>query len=177
MNDYWRCQTTQLHGVYLASLYSQLNVGRAGIRAESCWFRILAKAILFLFCLPLSHDSCRQPQAYIKPEAAITVFELLMISGVPLETCWVIKKHRNNKFYYTVASCWLFPRGIRFVPICSHKALVLSVFPISTEFQPRGTFFHRESGCSRFPRNFDTLVANQMFISSSHSWNINIFDV
>jgi len=27
---------------------------------------------------------------------------------VSLETCWAIKKHWNNKFYYTVASCWLF---------------------------------------------------------------------
>ena len=34
-----------------------------------------------------SADSCRQPQTYVKPEAAITVFELLMMSGVSLETC------------------------------------------------------------------------------------------
>jgi hypothetical protein len=31
--------------------------------------------------------TCRQPQTYVKPEAAITVFELLMMSGVSLETC------------------------------------------------------------------------------------------
>ena len=31
-----------------------------------------------------------------------------MMSGVSLETCWAIKKHWNNKFYYTVASCCLF---------------------------------------------------------------------
>jgi len=31
-----------------------------------------------------------------------------MMSDVFLETCWAIKKHWNNKFYYTVASCWLF---------------------------------------------------------------------
>jgi len=29
----------------------------------------------------------RQPQTYVKPEAANTVFELLMMSGVSLETC------------------------------------------------------------------------------------------
>jgi len=34
----------------------------------------------------LSRDSCQQPQMYVKPEAAITVFELLMMSGVSLET-------------------------------------------------------------------------------------------
>jgi hypothetical protein len=30
-----------------------------------------------------------------------------MMSGVSLETCWAIKKHWNNKFYYTAASFWL----------------------------------------------------------------------
>jgi hypothetical protein len=46
----------------------------------------------------------RQPKTYLKPEAAIIVFGLLMMSGVSHETCWEIKKHWNNKFYYTVAS-------------------------------------------------------------------------
>jgi hypothetical protein len=27
-----------------------------------------------------------------------------MMGGVLPETCWAIKKHWNNKFYYTVAS-------------------------------------------------------------------------
>jgi hypothetical protein len=31
-----------------------------------------------------------------------------MMSGVPLETCWAFKILWNNKFYYKVASCWLF---------------------------------------------------------------------
>jgi hypothetical protein len=56
----------------------------------------------------LSHRSCRQPKTYVKREAAITVFELLMMSGVSPETGWAIRKHWYNKFYYTVASCWLF---------------------------------------------------------------------
>ena len=30
------------------------------------------------------------------------------MGGVLPETCWAIKKHWNNKFYYTVASCWFF---------------------------------------------------------------------
>jgi hypothetical protein len=33
-----------------------------------------------------------------KPEAAIAVFELLMMSGVSLETCSTIDKYWNNKF-------------------------------------------------------------------------------
>jgi len=35
-------------------------------------------------------------------------FELLMMGGMSPKTCWAIKKHWNNKFYYTVASCWFF---------------------------------------------------------------------
>jgi len=31
--------------------------------------------------------SCWQTQTYVKPEAAITVFELLMMSSMSLETC------------------------------------------------------------------------------------------
>jgi hypothetical protein len=50
----------------------------------------------------------RQRKSYVKPEAAITVFELLVMGNVSPETCWAIKKHWNNKFYYTAASCWFF---------------------------------------------------------------------
>ena len=31
-----------------------------------------------------------------------------MMSGMPLETCSAFNKYWNNKFYYKVASCWLF---------------------------------------------------------------------
>jgi hypothetical protein len=34
----------------------------------------------------LSHHSSRQPKMYVKPEAVITVFELLMMGDVSLET-------------------------------------------------------------------------------------------
>jgi hypothetical protein len=36
---------------------------------------------------PLSHRSGRQPKTYVKPEAAITFLELLMMGGVSPETC------------------------------------------------------------------------------------------
>ena len=32
----------------------------------------------------------------------------MMMSGVPLETCWAFNKFWNNKFYYKAASCWYF---------------------------------------------------------------------
>jgi hypothetical protein len=34
--------------------------------------------------------------------------ELLIMSGVLLETCWAFNERWNNKFCYKVASCWLF---------------------------------------------------------------------
>jgi len=41
-------------------------------------------------CQPLrwlSHRSGWQPKTYVKPEAAITVFELLVMGGLSPETC------------------------------------------------------------------------------------------
>jgi len=58
-----------------------------------------------LYIIILTHTSLLQ---YVKSETAITVFELLMMGGLSPETCWAIKKQWNNKFYYTVASCWFF---------------------------------------------------------------------
>jgi hypothetical protein len=31
-----------------------------------------------------------------------------MMGGVSPETCWAIKKHWNDKFYYMSAACWFF---------------------------------------------------------------------
>jgi len=36
---------------------------------------------------PDSHRSGQQPKTYVKPEAVITVFELLMMGGASPETC------------------------------------------------------------------------------------------
>jgi hypothetical protein len=71
----------------------------------SLWFYIYFWSPAAAMAQPSQRPAAKK---YVKPEAAITVFELLMISGVSPETCWAIKKHWNNKFYYTVASCWFF---------------------------------------------------------------------
>jgi hypothetical protein len=47
------------------------------------------------------------PPAYVNQRPRIQL-ELLLVSGVPLETCWAFNERWNNKFYYKVASCWLF---------------------------------------------------------------------
>jgi hypothetical protein len=71
-----------------------------------------------------SHRSGRQPKIYVKSEAAITVLELLMMGSVSPETCWEIKKHWNNKFYYTVASCWLFLWNLYFAMLYPEPSLM-----------------------------------------------------
>jgi hypothetical protein len=56
---------------------------------------------------PLRLDYGRSPYAYVNQRLQIQL-ELLMMSGVPLGTCWVFNERWNNKFEYKVASCWLF---------------------------------------------------------------------
>jgi len=48
------------------------------------------------------------PYCSILTRACKYVLELLMMSGVSLETCWAFSKLWNNKFYYKAASCWYF---------------------------------------------------------------------
>jgi hypothetical protein len=56
---------------------------------------------------PLRLDYSWSPHAYVNQKLQIQL-ELLMMSGVPLETCWDFNERWNNKFCYKVASCWLF---------------------------------------------------------------------
>jgi len=56
---------------------------------------------------PLRLDYGRSPNAYVNQRLQIQL-ELLMMNGMPLETCWALNKFWNNKFYYKVASCLLF---------------------------------------------------------------------
>ena len=57
---------------------------------------------------PLRLDYGRSPHAYVNQRLQMHL-ELLMMSGIPLETCWAVNERWNNKFCYKVASCWLFP--------------------------------------------------------------------
>ena len=61
-----------------------------------------------IFSLRLDYG--RSLHAYVNQRLQIQL-ELLMMSGMPLETCWAVNELWNNKFYYKVASCWLFLLG------------------------------------------------------------------
>ena len=52
-------------------------------------------------------DYGRSPHAYVNQGLQIQL-ELLMMSGMPLETCLAFNERWIYKFDYKVASCWLF---------------------------------------------------------------------
>jgi hypothetical protein len=56
---------------------------------------------------PLRLDYGRSPHTCVNQRLQIQL-ELLMMSGIPPETCWAFNERWNNKFYYKVPSCWLF---------------------------------------------------------------------
>jgi hypothetical protein len=119
----------------------------------------------------LRHDSCRQPQMYVKPEAAITVFELLMMSGMSLETCWAIKKHWHNKLYYTVASCSLFLYDLHYklYPV-SLPALPCSAAADGKSLITHYGFYNYAKPCFQFPTRNQRNLYVQDGTESSVVW-------
>jgi hypothetical protein len=67
--------------IYYSKIYWRLNMFRAAHRLSSGTPNCIC-SLWFIYCL--------------------------MMSGMPLEICWAFNKFWNNKFYYKVASCWLF---------------------------------------------------------------------
>jgi len=68
---------------------------------------VLLNVLLAVTEFPLWLDYGQSPHAYVNQRLQIQL-ELLMMSGMPLETCWAGNERWNNKFCYKVASCWLF---------------------------------------------------------------------
>ena len=67
------------------------------------------------------------------------------MSGVSLETCWAIKVHWNNKFYYTVASCWLFLYDLSYDARIHKHQVFKRVFGIKLYYQGDCcTTFHKK---------------------------------
>jgi len=100
--------------IYYSTIYWRLNMFRAAHRSSSVALTVFAASGLH------THAVTGRSQVWVptqtrlrpvttrvcKPEAANT--ELLMMNGMPLETCWAFNERWNNKVYYKVASCWLF---------------------------------------------------------------------
>jgi len=104
--------------IYYSTVHWRLNMFRAAYRSSSGALTVFASSGLhthvvtgysqvWVGTLPLRLDYSRSPHAYVNQRLQIQL-ELLMMSGMPLETCWAFNERWNNRFYYKVASCWLF---------------------------------------------------------------------
>jgi len=74
-------------------------------------------------------DYGRSPHAYVNQRLQKQL-ELLMMSGVPLETCWAFNERWNNKFCYKVASCWLFLPNLSRCCVCTVHLCSFFVFTV-----------------------------------------------
>ena len=98
--------------IYYPTVHWRLNMFRAAYCSSSGALTVFAASGLHTHVVTgrsqvwiPTHG--RSPHAYVNQWLQIQL-ELLMLSGMPLETCWAFSKFWNNKFYYKVASCWLF---------------------------------------------------------------------
>ena len=101
--------------IYYSKVYWRLNMFRAAHPSSPVALNSICS--LWFICpygdrpLPLSAHSALATAGHhmgVKPRGCKYSLELLMMSGVPLETCWTFNKVWNNKFYYKTASCWYF---------------------------------------------------------------------
>jgi len=79
--------------IYYSTVRQRLNVFQA--------VRRLSSGALTVFAASGLHMNVVTGRSQIQ-------LELLMMSGIPLETFWAFNELWNNKFCYKVASCWLF---------------------------------------------------------------------
>jgi len=105
--------------IYYSKIYWRLNMFRAAYRSSSGALDCICSLWFIYSCddRPLSrlggnsfHPAWTTAGHHMSIQTRGCKYSLehLMMSGMPLETCWVFNKFWNNKFYYKVASCWLF---------------------------------------------------------------------
>ena len=99
--------------IHYSTVYWRLNMFRAAYCSSSEALTVFAASGLHTYVVTgrsqvwVGTDSGRSPHAYVNQRLQIQL-ELLMMSGMPLETCWAFNERWDNEFYYKVASCWLF---------------------------------------------------------------------
>jgi len=86
--------------IYYSKAYWRLNMFRAAYRSSSRALNCICSLWFIYPCgdRPLSRLSGIFPGCKYS-------LELLMMSGMPLETCWAFNKLWSNKSYYNAASC------------------------------------------------------------------------
>ena len=106
------------NGIYYSTVHYKLNMFRAVCRLSSGAPTVFAasglhkhvvtarKEVWVGTLFPLRLVYRRSPHVYVNQRLQIQL-GLLMMSDIPLETCWAFNEVWNNKFRYQVASCWL----------------------------------------------------------------------
>ena len=110
---------------------------------------------------PLRLDCGRSPHAYVNQRLQIQL-GLLMMSDIPLETCWAFNVLWNNKFRYQVASCWLLLLSDAFN--LKPLPIFLSVFWVNSFSLPISNIFLCNSATSadRFLGSNDVLLVKNV---------------
>jgi hypothetical protein len=106
--------------IYYSTVHWRLNMFRAAYRSPSGALTLFAafglhapvvtgrsKVCVGTGQFPLRLYYGRSPQARVNQRLQIQL-ELPMMSDMPFETCWAFNERWNNKFYYKIASRWLF---------------------------------------------------------------------
>jgi len=88
--------------IYRSTVHRRLNMFCAAYRSSSGALTVFAASGLHTHVV-----TGRSPHAYVNQRLQIRL-EHLMMSGMPLETCWAFDERWNDKFYYKAASCSLF---------------------------------------------------------------------
>jgi hypothetical protein len=101
------------NSIYYSTVHWRLNMFRAVRRSSSGALIVFAASGLHTYVVKgrsqvwVGIDYGWSPHAYVNQRLQIQL-QLLMMNGVPLETCSAFNEWWNNKFCYKVASCWLF---------------------------------------------------------------------
>jgi hypothetical protein len=97
--------------IYYSKIYRRLDMFRAAYRSSSAVPNCICSPWFIYTCSdrPLSRlgGNCSSHPTWTTRGCKYSL-ELLMMSGMPLDTYWAFNKLWNNKFYYKVASRWLF---------------------------------------------------------------------
>ena len=104
--------------IYYSKVDWRLNMSRAVYRSSSGAVNCICSLSLYTHVVTgrcpgwvgtgvAMLGNSRLPHGYINTGCKYSL-ELLMMSGMPLETSWAFNQLWNNKFYYKAASCWYF---------------------------------------------------------------------
>ena len=141
--------------IYYSTVYWRLNMFRAAYRSSSGALTVFAasglhtplvtgRSQVWVGTAVPTQTWLRPVTTYVNQRLQIQL-ELLMMSGMQIETCWAFNERWNNKFYYNVASCWLF--------LLSHTAM------------------HGSMNIKRFLTRFKCLSLRKNFILEWGGWN------